>query len=188
MPSNSAIRRQITDQIIKAIENGVKPWRRPWTVSPNAGRPVNLVSRERYKGINPLLLELHRLEHGFSSKWYGSYQQWERLHCQVMRRPDHVEPGSWGSKIVFYRPVSKTVVDKASGEEREDQFYVMRQWTVFSADQVEGAEAFRVQEDEGQRVPDFEPAEELIAATGADIRHQGDRAYYRLPEPYDDWP
>lgn len=188
MRSNASIRKQITDQIVKAIEQGVKPWRRPWTVSPNAGRPVNLVSRERYKGINPLLLEMHRLEHGFSSRWYGSYQQWERLHCQVMKRPDHVEPGGWGAKIVFYRPVTKTIVDKASGEEREDRFFVMRTYTVFSADQVEGAEAFRVKADERQPVPDFEPAEELIAATGADIRHEGDQAFYRLPTPYDDWP
>ncbi len=188
MPTNASIRRQITDQIVKAIEQGVKPWRRPWKVSPNAGRPVNLVSRQPYQGINPLLLELHRLEHGFSSKWYGTYQQWERLHCQVQRRPDHVEKGRWGSRIVFYKSVTKRHVDPATGHEEEDRFFVMRQWTVFSADQVEGAKAFRVEEDEGQRVPDFEPADSLIDATGADIRHRGDRAFYRLPEPYDDWP
>ncbi len=188
MPTNASIRKQITEQIVKAIENGVKPWRRPWTVSPNAGRPINLVSRQPYKGINPLLLEMHRLEYGFSSKWYGSYQQWERLHCQVIKRPDHVEPGRWGAKIVFYRPVNKTVIDQASGEEKEDRYFVMRTYTVFSADQVEGAEAFRVKEEEGQPVPDFEPAEGLVVATGADIRHQGESAYYKLPDPYDDWP
>jgi len=105
-----------------------------------------------------------------------------------MKRPDHVEKGRWAARIVFYRPVTKTVVDPATGDEKEDQFFVMRTYTVFSADQVNGAEALRVKEDESQPVPDFEPAEELIAATGADIRHQGDRAYYRLPEPYDDWP
>jgi antirestriction protein ArdC len=178
MPTNASIRKQITDQIVKAIEGGVKPWRRPWKVSPNAGRPINVISRDAYKGINPLLLELHRLEHAFSSRWYGTYQQWERLHCQVMKRPDHVEKGRWGCRIVFYRPVTKTVVDPATGDEKEDQFFFMRTWTVFSADQVQGAEPFRVKEDEGGPVPDFAPADELIVATGADIRHQGDRAFY----------
>ncbi|MDY0169912.1 MAG: zincin-like metallopeptidase domain-containing protein [Thermoguttaceae bacterium] len=184
MSSNAAIRRQLTDQIVKAIEQGVKPWRRPWRKSPNAGRPINLVSRERYKGINPLLLELHRMEHGLSSKWYGTYQQWERLHCQVMRRPDHVEPGSWGAKIVFYRPITKTVTDEASGDEKVDRFFVMRTYTVFSADQVEGADAFRAKEVEGKSVPDFEPAEDLIAATAADIRYGGEQAFYSRQGDY----
>ena len=40
-------------------------------------------------------------------------------------------------------------------------------------------------EDEGQpeAEPDFQPAEELIAATGADIRYGGNRAYYTRPLP-----
>jgi len=188
VPTNASIRRQITEQIIKAIEGGVKPWRRPWKVSPNAGRPVNLISREPYKGINPLLLELHRLEHGFSSRWYGTYQQWERLHCQVMRRPEHVEKGRWGARIVFYRPVTKTVVDPATGDESEDRFFVMRTWTVFSADQVEGAEAFQIDDGDAVVVPNFEPADSLIAATGADIRYQGDHAFYKRPRPEGSWP
>jgi antirestriction protein ArdC len=181
VPTNASIRKQITEQIVQAMEHGVKPWRRPWTVSPNAGRPNNVVSRQPYNGINPLLLELHRLEHGFSSKWYATYRQWERLDCQVMKRPDHVEKGRWGCQIVFYKPVTKRHVDPATGQEEEDRFFVMRTWTVFSADQVEGAEEFRTEEYEPASVPDFEPADELIAATGGDIRHHGDRAFYKRP-------
>ena len=36
--------------------------------------------------------------------------------------------------------------------------------------------------------PDFQPAEELIAATGADIRYGGDRAFYRRPTPAGSFP
>lgn len=184
MPTNDSIRSQITSQLIHAIESGVKPWRRPWTTSKNAGRAANVVSKHPYSGINPLLLELHRMEHGFSSKWYGTYRQWEQLHCQVMKRPENVEKGQWGAKIVFYKPMTKTVIDPATGDETEDQFYVMRQWSVFCADQVEGAEAFRVKEDEPVSVPDFEPADSLITASGADLRHQGDRAFYNRLSDY----
>ena len=70
---------------------------------------------------------------------------------------------------------------------RRERFFVLRTFTVFSADQVEGeaAEQFQVHEEAGQpdAEPDFQPAEELIAATGADIRFGGDRAYYRRPTP-----
>ena len=69
---------------------------------------------------------------------------------------------------------------------------MMRYFTVFSADQVEGKVVERLQvKDEpanGNVLPDYQPAEELIAATGADVRHGGDRAYYCRPIPETSWP
>lgn len=69
---------------------------------------------------------------------------------------------------------------------------LMRSFTAFNADQVEGpaAEKFRVKDEpaNGNAAPDFVPAEELIAATQAEIRHGGDQAYYRRPVPEDAWP
>ena len=182
MPSNESIRRQITNKIIEAIENDVKPWRRPWSSCPNSGRPMNVVSKKPYNGINPLLLELHRLQHGFTSKWYATFEQWKSLGCQVKRRPEHVEKGEWGTRIVFYRPVSKRHIDPDNGEETEDKFHVMRTWNVFNADQVEGAEEWQSRSGPSEDVsPDYAPAEEFIKGTGADIRHGGDRAYYLYP-------
>jgi antirestriction protein ArdC len=35
---------------------------------------------------------------------------------------------------------------------------------------------------------DFAPAEALIAASGADIRHEGEKAFYRRPNPVEAWP
>lgn len=102
------------------------------------------------------------------------------MGLSVMKRPEHVEPGDWGTRIVFYRPITKTKVDPSSGDEKEDKFFLMRSYTVFSADQVEGAEKFQVVESgPGEIVlPDFAPADELIKATEADIRHGGEQAFY----------
>ena len=52
-------------------------------------------------------------------------------------------------------------------------------------DQVSGAAAERFQavekpDTDRHAEPDYEPAEKLIAATGADIRHGGNRAFYSL--------
>ena len=41
----------VTDKIINLLEQGVVPWRRPWT---SAGLPRNLVSKKSYRGINHL--------------------------------------------------------------------------------------------------------------------------------------
>jgi len=82
-------------------------------------------------------------------------------------------------------------VDDQTGEEEEDErFFVLNTFTVFCADQVEGAEAFQVREDEGQTdaQPDFAPAEELILSAKADIRYGGDRAYYARPKPEGTFP
>jgi antirestriction protein ArdC len=97
-----------------------------------------------------------------------------------MKRRDDIEPGEWGAKIVFYKPVTKTVVDEHTGEEQQEHFGVLKTYTVFNADQVIGAEPFRVREEPGDGIeePDYRPAEELISATGADIRHGGERAFY----------
>ncbi len=108
---------------------------------------------------------------------------WHALGCNIKKRPASVEEGHWGAKIVFWKPLTKAVVatDDPTGEdEEEERRFVLRMFTVFSADQVEGADAFQVHDDAGQtdEQPDFAPAEELISATGADVRYGGDRAYY----------
>ena len=191
MSSQKQIREEITAKIIEALEKGVRPWVRPWSISPNSGRPMNFVSHKLYQGINPLLLELHSMRFGLRSKWYATFRQWADLGCTVKKRPANVEPGHWGASIILYRPFKKTV-ENNEGHQEEHEFMLMRTFVVFNADQVEGKVAERLQVNDepvtGIVMPDYGPAEELIAATGADIRFGGDRAYYRRPEPEDAWP
>ena len=180
----------MTARIVQALESNLLPWRRPWraiAAGSQPGRHSNVASRKPYQGVNPLLLELHALRLGLLSRWWGTFNQWHDLGCRIRKRPPDVEEGHWGCRVVFWKPLTKTVVDDQTGDEDEERFFVLKTFTVFSADQVEGeaAEEFQVHEDEGQphAQPDFQPAEELIAATEADIRFGGDRAYYRRPRP-----
>ena len=93
-------------------------------------------------------------------------------------------PGRWGTTVVFFKPVKKTEIDPDTGREVEVGFPILRTYTVFNLDQAEGTKLDRF------RIPavppaghfvDFEPAERAIEATGADIRHGGDRAFYHKP-------
>lgn len=192
MPNQNAIREQITKKIIEALEKDIVPWRKPWRVSPNSGRPTNVVSKKPYSGVNPLLLELHNLRHNFESKWFGTFEQWKSLNATVKKRPENVPPGQWGCQIVFYKPLSKTVTDPQTGEEKLKQFAVLRSFTVFNVDQVTGEalDKYRVDADpgDGPSWPDFPKAQELIDATGATIKHHGDSAYYKRPVPEGTWP
>lgn len=182
MPTSAELRKQITDQIVASIERGVKPWKRPWSKSSSSGRPANVVSKNAYNGVNPLILEIHRQRHSLSSRWYGTFRQWSDLGFSVKRRPKDVGPGEWGARIVYFSPISKAKIDPATGDEIEERFFVMKSYVVFNADQVEGdrIEQFRITSDDAtnDEFPNFEPVEKLLANSGADIRFYGDRAYY----------
>ena len=188
MPTQNEIRTEITQNIIQAIEKGCMPWRRPWKRSANSGRPTSVATGKPYQGINPLLLQLHADKFGFQSKWYSTYQGWQQLGGQVKARPTDVQPGQWAARAVLYRPFTPTEIDQDTGEEREEQHYMLRYFSLFNADQIEGCDYLKVMEPQGQQQiePNYEPAEQLIQKCGADVRHGGDRAYYRRPEG--SWP
>src|SRR5215471_1730971 len=43
----------VTEKIINLLEQGIVPWRKPWT---SVAAPCNLVSKKPYRGINHFLL------------------------------------------------------------------------------------------------------------------------------------
>jgi antirestriction protein ArdC len=188
MSSQQQVREQITSQIIVALESGsVPPWRRPWKLGPNAGFPTNVVSRKAYRGINPILLEMAAAKHNLTSKWWGTFNQWKNLGGKVMPRPSNVASGKWGTQIVFWTPVTKSVQNE-TGKDEEDRFFVMKSYTVFNVDQVEGANLDHLRSGQidttEEVVIDYEPAEEAIAATGITIKQGGGRAFYSPANDY----
>jgi antirestriction protein ArdC len=150
----------------------------------NSGPHHNALTGKPYRGVNILLLGLHAAEHGFQSNAWGTFNQWRQLGCFVNRRPDDVLPGQWGATIAVYIPITKQV-DEPKEEDEEDVFWILKKFTVFNADQASGAAAEQFQsvvqpDTDRHSEPDYEPAEKLIQATGADIRFGGGRAFYSL--------
>ena len=180
MPTQNEIRQSITNTIVEALQNGdLPPWKMPWKTDCNAGLPINAVSKRKYRGINPILIQIASHKHGFSSKWWATFKQWKQLGGQVMRRPAHVPAGKWGTTLIFYKPFKKIEVDE-HGKEEEKEFFLLRKYTVFNADQVFGVERFQCSDDVPQTAfqVDYEAAESAIAATNARIEFGGDRAFY----------
>jgi antirestriction protein ArdC len=188
MSSQNEIRQEITSTLVDLLKKGVKPWRKPWSSDPGCGVPTNVVSRRPYSGINFLSLSAASMIRGFKSKFFATYRQWASLGGQVMRRPDHVKPGRWGTTVVFFQQIERKKQGD-DGEERVERFPLMKTYTVFSLDQVEGhcLDHLRPGNAEAGDVhPDYEHVDRLIEATGADIRHGGDRAFYK--RPVGEWP
>ena len=188
MPSQNEIREKITHTIIEALsKGGLPPWRQPWLNDKNAGFPENVVSKRRYRGINPLLLQIAAMRHGFQSKWWATFRQWDALGGKVMRRPNDVSPGEWGKTIVFWKPIQVTEEDE-NGKEKDKTVFVMRTYTVFNVDQVVGEQLNHLRVgnsiNDTDSITTYEEADRVIEATNADIRFGGNRAYYHRKEDY----
>ena len=189
MASQTELRTQITGQIVDALTAGdVPPWRQPWRADHNCGSPTNVVSKRSYTGVNPLLLAIAAQKHGFQSRWWGTYKQWAEMGGQVKARPNHVPPGRWGTQIVFCCPINRTE-KTPEGEEQDKTFFFLRTYTVFCLDQVGGASLDHLRAGNAPLTAAdtharHEVAERVISATWTDIRHGGDRAFYRFKEDY----
>jgi antirestriction protein ArdC len=170
MTSQVEIRERVTNQIIEALKAGTPPWRRPWGETNDAGFPTNALSKKTYRGINVLLLQAQ----GYGSKFWATYQQWQATGGQVRK-------GERATKIVFYKPFAKTILND-DGEEEQNEFFVLREYSVFNAEQCDRPNDLPTPK--ASTFIDFEPAEEAIKATSADIRFGGNKAVYVITKDY----
>ncbi len=160
-----------TDRIIAALEQGAAPWVRPWTAT-GSGMPRNGSTGRNYNGVNVLLLWAESHAKGYDSGEWFTYRQAKALGGNVRK-------GEKGTGIVFWRFLEKSGTDDA-GEETTRKIPMARAYTVFNREQCDGLpepkEAPKVATlSEAER---HEQAERFIAATRADVRHGGGRAFY----------
>ena len=103
----------ITQQIVEQLADGVLPWHRPWSVSPDAvTRPV----RENgvpYQGINILILWAATLQHGYTSPYWMTYRQASSLGAQVRR-------GERATHVVFAKTFTRSETDPVTGDQIDD--------------------------------------------------------------------
>ena len=116
----------ITDRILRKLEEGTVPWRRPWNAS--AGLPKNLVSRKEYRGINVFLTG----SQGYESPYWLTFKQAREFG-------GYVKEGAKGTPIVYCDTFKKEVVGK-DGEVEEREMSFLRYYTVFNVAQVDGIE------------------------------------------------
>ena len=161
---------EVTNQMIEALENGVKPWVCPWKTSGGFGSlPVNCQSKKAYSGINILLLWAAASKLGFTSSYWLTFKQALEVGANVRK-------GEKGTRIVFYKMLE--VEDKNTGE--KDNIPMLKSFVVFNADQIDGLEIEpETTNDDITPFEAIEHVESFISATGANITEQGDKAYFR---------
>jgi antirestriction protein ArdC len=170
---------RITGQIVTELEKGVRPWFKPWNAEHAAGRITRPLRSNGipYRGINVLMLWSEAMTKGYTAPIWLTFKQALELNA-------HVKRGEKGSLVVYASTITRTEVDGESGEENERDIPFMKGYTVFNVEQVEGlpAQYYAKAEPRLDPVPRIDRAESFFAATGATIRHGGDRAFYTMAE------
>lgn len=165
---------RITDAILTHLEAGVRPWQRPWNAEHTGGkiiRPLRACGTP-YRGVNVLSLWLAATDKGYSSPYWFTFNQAKDLGGFVKR-------GEHGSLVVYANSIKKTEKDD-QGEDVEHDIFFMRGYTVFNSEQVDGLPArFTAPLPQLTRTEDrIQYADAFFRATGAEVKHGGDRAYY----------
>jgi antirestriction protein ArdC len=167
---------RVTASIIADLERGTRPWVKPWTTQ-SAGAALRPLRHDGtpYRGINIVLLWSAASDHGYSSLTWMTYRQAHALGGQVRK-------GETGSLVVFANRIEREDRDPPTGEKTMRTIAVMRGYTVFNCDQIDGLpDCFRptlpadTPQSHSLRI---DRADRFVAATGAVIRTGGNRACY----------
>jgi len=122
---------RVTSRIIADLENGVRPWLRPWNAG-NAGGRITLPLRHNgtpYRGINVLMLWGEALDKGYTARIWMTFRQALELNA-------HVRKGEHGSPVVYADRFRKTDTD-ADGNDIEREIPFLKAYTVFNVAQIE---------------------------------------------------
>jgi antirestriction protein ArdC len=168
----------VTDKIVTAIEAGVGEYRMPWhRHGPSIARPVNASTGKQYHGANVIALWAEASLRQFGSGYWATYKQWRAIGV-------HVRKGARGSAIVFYKAIEEedNGDETGKGNDAGKPRLVARSSWVFNAEQVEGWTAPKAVAPNEVEVRAH--VEAFIAATRADIRHGGERAFYDMQDDF----
>jgi antirestriction protein ArdC len=167
----------ITEQIISELEKGVRPWHQPWNAGHMEGR-VALPLRHNgvaYRGVNVLALWMQAMAKGYAAPVWMTFRQALALGANVRK-------GEKGSLVVYADKIIRTETNGETGEASEHAIPFMKGYTVFNAEQIDGLSDlyYAKPAPPTPTIQRIGRVESFFSATGAIVRHGGNRAYYSV--------
>jgi antirestriction protein ArdC len=184
-PAARDYRQEVTNDIIRLLEQGVAPWQKPW--QPGAvslGMPMNPPTNKAYRGGNALHLMATGLRKGYADPRWMTYRQASERGWQVRQ-------GEKGTQIEFWevkasadrtrphrpddRDEGRTTTDDAA--DRDKTRLLHRVYTVFNAKQMDGIPPYAPKQHSPFEI--VQAGEQIVQGSGAQVIHdQADRAFY----------
>ena len=166
-------RQEVTDEIVRLLEQGTAPWQKPWEAQDSPALPYNPTTDKPYRGGNVLSLMVSAVRKGFTDPRWATYRQASAEGWQVRR-------GEKGTPIEFWEPRAgdkETGEDRKRDQEPERSALIHRVYTVFNAQQMDGPPPIQRQRPTSFEV--VEAGEKILKDSGSKIFHdQADRAFY----------
>jgi antirestriction protein ArdC len=180
---------EVTAKIIVQLEAGVFPWVQPWSAAAAVpGLPRNAVTGRVYSGVNVLILWGAVIEGGYPSQDWLTFRQ-------ALAAGGSVRKGERGHTVFYadrFMPENahEQIQGAAQGQaERQDSeprsIPFLKRFVVFNAAQCDGLpEQLCADPTPLPICEQHSQAEGLIAASGADVRIGGARAFYDIGGDY----
>jgi antirestriction protein ArdC len=174
-PPRGSLYDEVTARIIAELEEGRFPWVQPWSnAAASPGLPRNANTGRAYSGVNVLIL--------WGAVIAGAYpnQGWLTFR-QALAAGGCVRKGEQGVTVCYADRFTPEAEKQRSAEQGDDARSIpfLKRFVVFNVAQCDG-----LPEQYSADAPPFPErelvpiAENLIAATGADFRIGGARAFY----------
>jgi antirestriction protein ArdC len=161
----------VTEEIINLLEQGVVPWRRPWT---SIGLPRNLVTKKAYRGINHFLLSASK----FVSPYWLTMRQANQLGGCVRK-------GEESTIVVFWKVEDSTQsleLDPEENDEKKRRRFLLRYYRIFNLEQCELPQAVldKPPKIETHQHEPITACAEIIGCmpNAPEIVHAGSKAFY----------
>ena len=87
MPQKTDVYTKVTETIIAALEEGVRPWHKPWNAEHAAGKITRPLrgNGQAYNGINVLMLWSMAMDKGYSAPIWMTFRQAKELGASVRK-------------------------------------------------------------------------------------------------------
>jgi antirestriction protein ArdC len=116
----------ITESVLKQLEQGVAPWRKPWSTS----IPQNLISKKPYRGLNVFSLATQ----GYGSPYWLTFNQAKQLGA-------HVRKGENSTLVSFWKCSEYARENASTGQLENKTSVLLRYYRVFNIEQCDGLRA-----------------------------------------------
>ena len=112
----------VTEKIIKLLESGAAPWRKPWT----SQTPATLVTQKEYRGLNVFTLA----SQGFPSRFWLTFNQATKLGGRIRK-------GEKSSPVIFWNIGDERETTTQDGTNESSRPFLLRYYSVFNLSQAE---------------------------------------------------
>lgn len=178
---------EVTGRIVAELEAGCLPWVQPWGSQRSGVGPAlprNALTARTYSGLNILVLWGAVIRHGYPSQGWLTFRQ-------ALEAGGNVRKGEQGTTIVYadrFVPqeerarldaIEVATPENGRSEDEPRTVHFFKRFTVFNVAQCEGLRAGLAADP--APLPEREivtVAEDVIAASGVELRVGGDKAFY----------